>query len=320
MIQLQGVSRSFEDGRGTLQVLKEVDWQIESGQSIAVMGRSGSGKSTLLNLIGGLDREYKGSVVVDGLDLAKLSDKELARFRNEKIGFIFQGFHLMDQLTVEENVLLPSWFSPSKKVEMAKAKELLERVGLKEKIGQRPNTLSGGEKQRIAIARSLIMEPKLLLCDEPTGNLDEETGEEILNLFQQLQQEDGITLILVTHEHRTAEIAQQIFQLRNGKLELESENDVSDVIPAAESTDDETADLEPSSDEEDDAMASDSDESEESEESESAEKEEEAAEDEAPDEKEEEDNEEDSDSAEVNAEKPKKKSKSKSKKKKKRKK
>jgi len=223
IITLKDVSRSFRDGDKTLDVLKKINWEIYEGQSIAVMGRSGSGKSTLLNLIAGLDQGYEGEVIVDNLKLGKLSDKELGHYRNDKIGFIFQSFHLMDQLTCEENVLLPSWFSREKGEFAQKAISILEKVGLSHKIGQRPNLLSGGEKQRVAIARALLMEPKILLCDEPTGNLDEETGEEILNLFLKLQKEEGLTLILVTHETRTAEIAESVYTLKNGKLQLLNE-------------------------------------------------------------------------------------------------
>ena len=219
MIRLQQVSRTFVDGNKRLEVLRDADWSIEEGLSVAVMGRSGSGKSTLLNLIGGLDREYTGRVEFEGQELKKLSDREMAKLRNDKIGFIFQSFHLLDQLTCEENVMLPSWFSPqSQQDAMERAKSLLERVGLTSKIGQRPQRLSGGEKQRVAIARALMMKPRLLLCDEPTGNLDEETGEEILTLFQKLQREEKLTLILVTHETRTAEIADRLFILQHGHL------------------------------------------------------------------------------------------------------
>ncbi|HAA58788.1 MAG TPA: hypothetical protein DCE42_28760 [Myxococcales bacterium] len=220
MISLKGVSRSFRDGEGELHVLREVDWDIEAGTSVAIMGRSGSGKSTLLNLIGGLDRGYAGEIVVDGLKLESLNDAKLAAFRNEKIGFIFQSFHLMRELTCEENVLMPAWFSDQKLVGIDRAKELLERVGLGAKIGQRPGPFSGGEKQRIAIARALLMQPKILLCDEPTGNLDEETSEEILTLFQTLQREEGLTFLMVTHELQAAQIADQIFVLQQGQLAL----------------------------------------------------------------------------------------------------
>ncbi|TNE44807.1 MAG: ABC transporter ATP-binding protein [Deltaproteobacteria bacterium] len=223
MIELRDVHRTFVDGSHTLNVLQGVDWDIEDGESIAVMGRSGTGKSTLLNLIGGLDRDYKGHITVNGLSLEKLSDRELTRFRNESIGLVFQSFHLMDQLTSEENVMLPTWFSGRNDDYRTKACELLERVGLGEKIGKYPNRMSGGEKQRIAIARALIMQPNILLCDEPTGNLDEQTSEEILDLFQQLHQEEGITLIMVTHDRRIAEATQKVVVLRNGLLEIEGE-------------------------------------------------------------------------------------------------
>ncbi len=219
MIRLEHVSRVFQDGTKRLEILNELDWSLETGQSIAVMGRSGSGKSTLLNILGGLDREYEGKVFFDGQELKQLNDRQIAQLRNQKIGYIFQSFHLLDQLTCEENVMLPSWFAEmSHDTALQRAKDLLTRVGLAHKIGTRPQRLSGGEKQRVAIARALMMEPALLLCDEPTGNLDETTGEEILQLFLRLQKEEHLTLILVTHEIRTAEIADQVFVLQQGKL------------------------------------------------------------------------------------------------------
>jgi ABC-type lipoprotein export system ATPase subunit len=197
------------------------------------MGRSGSGKSTLLNILGGLDRDYEGKVFFDGQELKQLNDRQIAQLRNQKIGYIFQSFHLLDQLTCEENVMLPSWFADlSHAAALQRAKDLLTRVGLAHKIGTRPQRLSGGEKQRVAIARALMMEPALLLCDEPTGNLDETTGEEILQLFQRLQKEERLTLILVTHEIRTAEIADQVFVLQQGKL-LQGKLEDGHVIPHA---------------------------------------------------------------------------------------
>lgn len=223
MIELSNVHRTFVDGSHELKVLQGVDWTIESGESIAIMGRSGTGKSTLLNLIGGLDRKYKGEIKVDGQTLESMSDKALTHFRNEKIGLVFQSFHLMNQLTTEENVMLPTWFSSQQDTDFRKkAEELLERVGLANKIGKYPNRLSGGEKQRIAIARALIMQPKILLCDEPTGNLDEQTSTEILKLFKDLHQEEGITLIMVTHDRRIAEATQRVMVLHNGLLTEEA--------------------------------------------------------------------------------------------------
>ncbi len=233
MIRLEHVNRVFQDGTKRLEILHELDWSLETGQSIAVMGRSGSGKSTLLNILGGLDRDYEGKVFFDGQELKQLNDRQIAQLRNQKIGYIFQSFHLLDQLTCEENVMLPSWFADlSHAAALQRAKDLLTRVGLAHKIGTRPQRLSGGEKQRVAIARALMMEPALLLCDEPTGNLDETTGEEILQLFQRLQKEERLTLILVTHEIRTAEIADQVFVLQQGKL-LQGKLEDGHVIPHA---------------------------------------------------------------------------------------
>lgn len=222
MIELRDVHRTFVDGSNTLPVLQGVNWIIKDGESIAIMGRSGTGKSTLLNLVGGLDREYTGHISVDGVSLEKMNDAEVTRFRNEQVGLVFQSFHLLDELTTEENVMLPTWFSRQSRDFRTEACHLLERVGLANKIGKYPNRLSGGEKQRIAIARALIMRPKILLCDEPTGNLDEQTSEDIMALFQQLHQEEGLTLLLVTHDRRIAQSMDKIVELRNGTL---SEND-----------------------------------------------------------------------------------------------
>lgn len=218
MIELREVRRTFVDGSHTLPVLQGVNWTIENGESIAIMGRSGTGKSTLLNLIGGLDREYQGHISVDGLALEKMTDTQITRFRNEKVGLVFQSFHLLDELTTEENVMLPTWFSGQSRNFYTVACEWLERVGLANKIGKYPNRLSGGEKQRIAIARALVMRPKILLCDEPTGNLDEQTSEEIMALFQQVHQEENITLLLVTHDRSIAQSMEKIVELRNGTL------------------------------------------------------------------------------------------------------
>ncbi len=224
MILLRAVTRSFRDGERELVVLDHLNWEVKEGELVAIMGRSGSGKSTLLNVIAGLDRGYRGEVFIDKEPLHFLKDRDLTQFRNKNIGFIFQMFYLNDRLTVEENVLLPTWFGREKRDYRKKAIELLEKVGLKDKIRRYPGNLSGGEKQRVAIARALIMGPKLLLCDEPTGNLDEETGSEILELFKFFHREENLTIVIVTHEERTAEIAEKVFVLKGGKLRLEREN------------------------------------------------------------------------------------------------
>lgn len=228
MLELTDVSRSFQNGDQTLHVLQSLSWTIKEGDSVALMGRSGSGKSTLLNLLGCLDQGYSGTIRIADTDLKKMSDKQLAQFRNQTIGMVFQSFHLMDKLSCLDNILLPTWFHPDKQVAAKRGEELLERVGLKDKRNQRPNHLSGGEKQRIAIARALIMEPRLLLCDEPTGNLDEDTREDILTLFQELHKESGITMVLVTHEQQTADIADKIYRLQQGTLHEQSGNSESE--------------------------------------------------------------------------------------------
>jgi putative ABC transport system ATP-binding protein len=194
------------------------------------MGRSGSGKSTLLHVLGGLDREYRGSVQLFGQELLRLSDQKLSLLRNAKIGFVFQSFHLLDHISCVENVLLPNAFAESplpRRRAHEQAREALFRVGLSDRWQARPSELSGGQKQRVAIARALLFAPELLLCDEPTGNLDAHTGQQIIELFGRLNQ-DGLTLLLVTHELRVAQAARRILRLSDGQLVSGS---ASDALP-----------------------------------------------------------------------------------------
>jgi putative ABC transport system ATP-binding protein len=199
MIELSNVSKSYGD-KGVVRAIRNLDLRVSRGERVAVMGPSGSGKSSLLNLICGLDDPTSGTVKVDGQDLATLSDDARTRLRREKIGMIFQTFNLLPTLTAAENVSLPLRLQGTSKKEAAeRAVAMLERVGLKARVSHRPDELSGGERQRIAIARALIMRPPLLLGDEPTGNLDSVTGEEILRLLDELYREFNSTLLLVTH-------------------------------------------------------------------------------------------------------------------------
>jgi putative ABC transport system ATP-binding protein len=213
VISARGLTRTFSDGEGgTLKVLDGVDLEVKEGELVAVMGRSGSGKSTLLHVLGGLDSEFGGEVQVAGVGLKALNDGALARFRNTSVGFVFQSFHLVSGLDALSNVALPAFFGAQ-----GDAKAALERVGLKTKAHRSPAQLSGGERQRVAIARALFARPKVLFCDEPTGNLDATTGAEIIALFKSLNAE-GLTVLAVTHEERVSSAAGRVLKLEGGRL------------------------------------------------------------------------------------------------------
>ncbi|MFT5429942.1 MAG: putative ABC transport system ATP-binding protein [Myxococcota bacterium] len=216
MIHLRDIEKSY----GKTPVLKGVSLDIQEAEFISIMGASGSGKSTLLNVIGALDRSYKGEASVAGWDLVKASDKELSRFRNETIGFVFQSFHLLNHLTCGQNVALPAYFNPRmNEAEInARVTTSLERVGLSHKRDEFPLHLSGGERQRIAIARALFNTPKIILCDEPTGALDSKTGRQILALFEMLNRETGVTLIIVTHDAHVAARADRAICIEDGHI------------------------------------------------------------------------------------------------------
>ena len=214
MIRLESVAKSY----GAQPVLRDVSLAVEPGELLSLVGRSGSGKSTLLHIMGGLDRRYTGKASVLGQDLHTLDDRGLSRFRNREVGFVFQSFNLLDHLSVRENVALPSYFGdgPSDAADK-RALEALDRVGVVDFASKRPGELSGGQKQRVAIARALFARPKLLLADEPTGNLDSDTGQAIIELFQMLNR-DGLTLLVVTHEDRVSRAASRVLRLDDGRL------------------------------------------------------------------------------------------------------
>jgi putative ABC transport system ATP-binding protein len=218
VILLRGVSKTFE-GKRKVTALEGIDLSIAKGEMASLVGPSGSGKSTMLNLIGGLDRPTQGEVELDGQPLSKLSDDELTRVRRDKIGFIFQFFNLLPTLSCLENVSLPlhlrGW--PRKKVE-ERARELLDMVKLGERVEHLPDELSGGERQRVAIARALSVYPPILLADEPTGNLDTQTGAEILKLMHDLHDRLGATVLVVTHDKTVAESCPRTIQLRDGRV------------------------------------------------------------------------------------------------------
>ena len=220
MISARALKKCFADGTGgELPVLNGVDLEVKRAEFVAILGPSGSGKSTLLHVLGGLDIHYQGEVQVAGVKLGALDDKGLARFRNREIGFVFQSFHLIPNLTAIENVLLPAYFDPRSinGEHRHRAEEVLSRVGMIGKKDRVPAQLSGGERQRVAIARALFARPKVLFCDEPTGNLDSVTGREVIDLFRALHQE-GLTVLVVTHEERMSAAAQRILRLRDGRL------------------------------------------------------------------------------------------------------
>ncbi|MBL9042618.1 MAG: ABC transporter ATP-binding protein [Myxococcales bacterium] len=215
-IVVTGLRKRFSDG----EVLRGIDLVIRRGELVGFTGRSGSGKSTLLHILGGLDRGYEGKVSLLGQDLATLSDRALANLRNRHIGFVFQAFHLLTHLSCLDNVLLPNAFAQEPLGRMQaeeRAMAALTRVGLADRRHSRPSELSGGQKQRVAIARALLFQPEVLLCDEPTGNLDDFTGQQIIDLFVELNR-DGLTMVLVTHEPRVAQATTRLLSLQNGLM------------------------------------------------------------------------------------------------------
>jgi putative ABC transport system ATP-binding protein len=219
-VRLRDVTKAYGTGAAKAQVLRGVSFDIDKGELIALVGQSGSGKSTLLNIIGGLDKPDAGEVEVMGIDTQKASDATLAELRNRKMGFVFQAFNLLDHLNVLSNVTLPSSFSHHTKHDEIddRGREALRKVGLSDFAHRKPGELSGGQKQRVAIARALFGSPELLLCDEPTGNLDSDTGREVIDFFRELNAKDGVTLLIVTHERRISSVAKRVIAMRDGML------------------------------------------------------------------------------------------------------
>jgi putative ABC transport system ATP-binding protein len=219
-VQLSHVSRYYAMGETRVRAVDDVSLSVPTGEFLALLGSSGSGKSTLLNLVAGLDRPTSGEILANGQNLASLSSLELARYRRNTIGMIFQSFNLLPRMTLEENVELPLRLAEVEHSERSgRVREALERVRLTHRVGHRPAELSGGEQQRVAIARALVNQPKILLADEPTGNLDSATGEAILSLLRELQTHLGMTIIMVTHERPLAErFADRLATMGDGKL------------------------------------------------------------------------------------------------------
>lgn len=218
MIKINNINKKYINGTNELHVLKNVSFSVDEGEFLAIMGSSGSGKSTMMNILGCLDNEYEGEYLLAGEDISKSSQNKLSEIRNKKIGFIFQAFNLLPKLTALENVELPLLYSGVKRTERhKKAMELLQMVGLGDRYDHRPNELSGGQRQRVAIARALVNNPSIILADEPTGNLDSKSEEEIMKILKDLN-EKGKTIIIVTHEPNIGESANRKIIFKDGEI------------------------------------------------------------------------------------------------------
>ena len=218
ILDLQNINKSYGEGKLEVPVLFDINLQVDEGEYVAIMGPSGSGKSTLMNIIGCLDVPTSGTYILAGENIAGKSDAELSRLRNRTIGFVFQNFNLLPRESALDNVALPMLYAGvPRRTRMARAKEALERVGLGDRIHFNPTQLSGGQKQRVAIARAMVMKPRLLLADEPTGALDTASGEQVMELFRQLNDE-GVTIVMITHEQEIADHAHRQLMIRDGRL------------------------------------------------------------------------------------------------------
>jgi putative ABC transport system ATP-binding protein len=242
VIRLENVHKTYDLGEIQVQALRGISLEVRQGEFVAVMGPSGSGKSTVMNILGCLDRPTRGHYYLDGVDVSGMSKTELARIRNRKLGFVFQQFNLLSRTSALENVELPTVYAGIGPEERTKrAMESLTRVGLADRAGHHPSQLSGGQQQRVAIARGLVNRPAILLADEPTGNLDSRTSVEIMQILQNLNDEQGLTIVLVTHEHDIAQFAKRTLEFRDGKLRRDTvvcdrsiARDVLDTLPTAE--------------------------------------------------------------------------------------
>ena len=242
VIRLENVHKTYDLGEIQVQALRGISLEVRQGEFVAVMGPSGSGKSTVMNILGCLDRPTRGHYYLDGVDVSGMSKTELARIRNRKLGFVFQQFNLLSRTSALENVELPTVYAGIGPEERTKrAMESLTRVGLADRAGHHPSQLSGGQQQRVAIARGLVNRPAILLADEPTGNLDSRTSVEIMQILQNLNDEQGLTIVLVTHEHDIAQFAKRTLEFRDGKLRRDTvvcdrliARDVLDTLPTPE--------------------------------------------------------------------------------------
>ena len=218
VLDLKDICKDYLQGKDSVPVLKDINLSVDNGEYLAIMGPSGSGKSTLMNIIGCLDRQTSGTFTFDDIDISKCNDRQLSEIRNKKIGFVFQNFNLLPRESAVENVELPLLYAGVPRKERRDiAREALVRVGLEERINFRPTQLSGGQKQRVAIARAMVNNPRLLLADEPTGALDTKSGEQVMDLFQNLNHE-GVTIVMIPHEREIAEHAKRIMFIRDGML------------------------------------------------------------------------------------------------------
>jgi len=218
LISVKNLKKDFKDGDMVTHVLRDIDFDIPKGEFVSIMGPSGSGKSTLMHILGFLDKPSSGKYIFEGNDVSDLSDTELARMRNQKVGFVFQSFNLLNRMTVLENVMLPLVYSKAFKGDKEeRAKEILDQMGLSHRLEYLPNNISGGEKQRVAIARALVNNPEVIFADEPTGNLDSKSGFQVMKILQDLNNQ-GNTIILVTHEKITAEYASRIITIKDGVI------------------------------------------------------------------------------------------------------
>lgn len=215
MINIKNLYKTYGKGDGEVHALKNCNLTIEDGEFVAIIGKSGSGKTTLLNLLGGLDTPNSGEIFYDDIDISKLGDSKLATFRLEKIGFVFQFFDLLSELTAEENILLPAKLVKNKAVDFD---DITNRLGISDRLKHYPSQLSGGQQQRVAIARALINNPKVILCDEPTGNLDEKSGVEVIKLLTELNQNNNHTIIIITHDPDIASRCQRVIEISDGEI------------------------------------------------------------------------------------------------------
>jgi putative ABC transport system ATP-binding protein len=247
VIRLENVYKTYDLGEVQVHALRGISLEIHAGEFVAVMGASGSGKSTLMNILGCLDKPTKGHYFLDGIDVSGMEKSDLARIRNHKLGFVFQGFNLLSRTSALENVELPTIYAGiSLEERESRAKESLERVGLADRAHHHPSQLSGGQQQRVAIARALVNRPSILLADEPTGNLDSRTSVEIMDILQRLNKDAGLTVALVTHEPDIAQYAKRVLEFRDGKIKKDVQvvnrliaSEVLPTLPAVGEDDDE---------------------------------------------------------------------------------